>query len=227
MEGSIAKLFATEAANLAADHAIQGLGGYGYIAEYEVEKIKRDVRITTIYEGTSEIQQNIVSTFRWKKTRKTKGDFYLSICREMEKLDSSINDAGFRYYGLAAKALNDAVNLVHENRLTRQQYIMFLLADMMAQVEVGAGFAEKCFELVKNGDPEAEKAKAMSRIFANETAQLVINNINRILWGSEIFDENKISEFMRGISYDALVMSHMNIITDMDKVADILFERRK
>jgi alkylation response protein AidB-like acyl-CoA dehydrogenase len=76
VEGSIAKLFVTECVNEAADDAMQALGGYGYITEYEVEKIKRDVRITCIYEGTSEIQQNIISTFRWKKTRKSKGEFY-------------------------------------------------------------------------------------------------------------------------------------------------------
>ena len=226
MEGSIAKLFATEAANQAADHAIQGLGGYGYIAEYEVEKIRRDVRVTTIYEGTSEIQQNIISTFRWKKTWKTKGEFYLSISREMEKLDSALKDAGCIYYGLAAKALNDTITLVHENKLTRQQYIMFLLADMMTHVEVGASLARKCFMLVKNGGQEAEKIRIMSRIFANETAQLVINNVNKILTGSGIIEKKKISDFMQNISYDALMMSYMNVLRDMDRVADILFKRR-
>ena len=60
----------------AADAAIQAHGGYGYTREYMVEKIKRDVRITTIYEGTSEIQQNIIGVFRWKKTVSTKGAFY-------------------------------------------------------------------------------------------------------------------------------------------------------
>ncbi|MHC5039590.1 MAG: acyl-CoA dehydrogenase family protein, partial [Planctomycetota bacterium] len=58
VEGSIAKFFATESGNTAADAGIQALGGYGYIREYEVEKIKRDIKITCIYEGTSEIQQN-------------------------------------------------------------------------------------------------------------------------------------------------------------------------
>ncbi|HMK22970.1 MAG TPA: acyl-CoA dehydrogenase family protein, partial [Terriglobales bacterium] len=56
-EGAIAKYMATEAGNLAADASIQALGGYGYTHEYMVEKIKRDVRITTIYEGTSEIME--------------------------------------------------------------------------------------------------------------------------------------------------------------------------
>ena len=54
-EGAIGKYLATEAGNAAAEAAIQAHGGYGYTRDYMVEKIKRDVRITTIYEGTSEI----------------------------------------------------------------------------------------------------------------------------------------------------------------------------
>jgi hypothetical protein len=66
---------------------MQALGGYGYIHEYEVEKIKRDVKITCIYEGTSEIQQSIISTFRWKTSRKTKGGYYDGIAGEMMTLE--------------------------------------------------------------------------------------------------------------------------------------------
>jgi alkylation response protein AidB-like acyl-CoA dehydrogenase len=66
VEGAIAKYFATEAGNAAADAAIQAHGGYGYTHEYEVEKIRRDVRITTIYEGTSEIQRVVIGTHRWR-----------------------------------------------------------------------------------------------------------------------------------------------------------------
>lgn len=225
VEGSIAKLFTTESADKAADDAIQGLGGYGYIAEYEVEKIKRDVRIARIYEGTSEIQQNIISTFRWKKTWKTKGEFYLSIHNEMDKLNSSVADVGYRYYGLAAKALNDTIILVHENKLTRQQYIMFLLADMMAHVEVGASLARKSAVLIQNGGNEAEKFKIISRIFANETVRVVLNNMDKILMGSGIFDRNQILDFMASIPYNELMLSYENVLTDMDKLADILFER--
>ncbi|MBA3034874.1 MAG: acyl-CoA dehydrogenase, partial [Desulfobacterium sp.] len=225
VEGSIAKLFATESADKAADDAIQGLGGYGYIAEYEVEKIKRDVRITRIYEGTSEIQQNIIGTFRWKKTWKTKGEFYLSIYKEMDKLNASITDAGYRYYGLAAKALNDTITFVHENKLTRQQHIMFLLADMMAYVEVGASLARKSAFIIQSGGNQAEKFKIISRIFANETARLVLNNLDKILRGSGSFSPNQISDFMARISYDELMLSYENILADMDKLADIVFER--
>ena len=113
VEGSIAKLFTTEAANRCADDGMQALGGYGYITEFEVEKIKRDVKITCIYEGTSEIQQSIISTFRWKKTWKTKGGFYTAIAEEMEKLAASGPDAGYGIYARAARAVNEAVFLAH------------------------------------------------------------------------------------------------------------------
>jgi alkylation response protein AidB-like acyl-CoA dehydrogenase len=59
-EASMAKLFASEAAVRAADRAVQVFGGYGYIDEYPVGKYLRDARVTTLYEGTSEIQQLLI-----------------------------------------------------------------------------------------------------------------------------------------------------------------------
>ena len=72
-EGAIAKYMATESGNAAAEAAIQALGGYGYTREYMVEKIKRDVRITTIYEGTSEIMEMTIARDRWQQHLKTRG----------------------------------------------------------------------------------------------------------------------------------------------------------
>ena len=60
-EGSMAKVFATEKANRACDVAVQVHGGYGYIDEFPVERYYRDVRATTIYEGTSEIQRLVIA----------------------------------------------------------------------------------------------------------------------------------------------------------------------
>jgi alkylation response protein AidB-like acyl-CoA dehydrogenase len=225
VEGSIAKLFTTESANKAAEDAIQALGGYGYIAEYEVEKIKRDVRITCIYEGTSEIQQNIISMYRWKKTRKSKGEFYQSIRDEMMRLDGEADDLGCRIYGLAADALNQAVDLAHDQRLTRQQYVMFALADMMAHVEVGASLARKAFDVVQRGGAAAEKIKLISRLFANEAAQMISQGILKIVMGCGACDLDMTNDFLQKIAYTELTASCQNIITDMDRLADIVFER--
>jgi len=60
-EGSMAKVFATEKANRACDVAVQVHGGYGYIDEFPVERHYRDVRATTLYEGTSEIQRLVIA----------------------------------------------------------------------------------------------------------------------------------------------------------------------
>lgn len=226
VEGSIAKLFATEAADKAAGDAMQALGGYGYIAEYGVEKIKRDVKIACVYEGTSEIQQNIISTFRWKKTRKTRGEFYDGLAGEMEKGHADVGDAGCQFIALAARALNETITLVNDHRLTRQQFLMFALADMMTHVEVGISLARKANALNAAGDRETQKIKAMSRIFANDVAQLTAQNIIRILMGTGQFDQPAVSEFLEKVSYNELITSGRDVISDMDLVADILFGRK-
>jgi butyryl-CoA dehydrogenase len=60
-EASMAKLFASEVANKAAYKALQIHGGYGYTKEYKVERLYRDARVTTIYEGTSEVQRLVIA----------------------------------------------------------------------------------------------------------------------------------------------------------------------
>lgn len=60
-EASMAKMFATEAANRACYKALQMLGGYGYTRDFPLERYARDARITAIYEGTNEIQRLIIS----------------------------------------------------------------------------------------------------------------------------------------------------------------------
>lgn len=60
-KAAVAKLFASEAANRAANRAVQIHGGYGYSREYRVERLYRDARVLTLYEGTSEIQRLVIA----------------------------------------------------------------------------------------------------------------------------------------------------------------------
>ncbi len=60
-EASMAKLFASEMAERVCSGAIQTFGGYGYLSDYPVERIYRDVRVCQIYEGTSDIQRMLIS----------------------------------------------------------------------------------------------------------------------------------------------------------------------
>jgi len=225
VEGAIAKLFATESGNRAAEDAMQALGGYGYITEYEVEKIKRDVRITCIYEGTSEIQQNIISTFRWKTTRKSKGAFYAGLAEEMEALDREVPDAGGAFIALAARALNRIIFLVDERRLTRAQHVMFAVADMAMHVEIAASLARRAVARTRDGASRAELARVCARLFANETADVVSRAILMIVRGSGAFSAEETAEILTGGDYTGLADSFQNAIADMDRAADIIFER--
>jgi len=61
VEASMAKLFASEIAEKVCSAAIQTLGGYGYLQDFPVERIYRDVRVCQIYEGTSDIQRLVIA----------------------------------------------------------------------------------------------------------------------------------------------------------------------
>jgi butyryl-CoA dehydrogenase len=61
LESALCKMLASEAATYVTKEAIQILGGYGYICDYEVERMYRDAKITEIYEGTNEVQRIVVS----------------------------------------------------------------------------------------------------------------------------------------------------------------------
>ena len=60
-EAAMAKLFASEMAEQVCSAAIQVFGGYGYVSDFPVERIYRDVRVTQIYEGTSEVQKILIA----------------------------------------------------------------------------------------------------------------------------------------------------------------------
>jgi alkylation response protein AidB-like acyl-CoA dehydrogenase len=57
----MAKLYASEMANRLAYQALQIHGGYGYTKHFKVERLYRDARVTTLYEGTSEVQRIVIS----------------------------------------------------------------------------------------------------------------------------------------------------------------------
>jgi butyryl-CoA dehydrogenase len=60
-EAAMAKLFASEMAEKVCSDAIQVHGGYGYVSDFPVERIYRDVRVAQIYEGTSDIQRILIA----------------------------------------------------------------------------------------------------------------------------------------------------------------------
>jgi butyryl-CoA dehydrogenase len=66
-ESAMAKVFASDVAMRVTTDAVQVMGGYGYMKEYPVEKMMRDAKITQIYEGTNQIQRNIIARYLIKE----------------------------------------------------------------------------------------------------------------------------------------------------------------
>ena len=180
VEGSIAKFFATEAGDAMANDGIQAFGGYGYIHEYEVEKIKRDVKVLTIYEGTSEIQQNIISTFRLRNTVRSKGAFYGEMADGVEKLPE---DCGGPLLSRAIRAINNLILNARKNKLTKSQHVMFQLAEMITWCEVANAFCHKAAVYDGGQGRSPDFIKACARLFAREAIEKVYLNGLKVAQG--------------------------------------------
>ena len=142
-EGAIAKYLATEAGNLAADAAIQALGGYGYTREYMVEKIKRDARITRIYEGTSEIMEMTICRDRWQTHLKTHGQFYHDMARQLEEIHKQNDHVGGQIVSYCLHGLAELLEVSRAQRLTRHQHVLFRLGELIAHAEGAASLARR------------------------------------------------------------------------------------
>ncbi|NIT52845.1 MAG: acyl-CoA dehydrogenase [candidate division Zixibacteria bacterium] len=231
-EGAIAKYLATEAGNLAADASIQALGGYGYTREYMVEKIKRDVRITTIYEGTSEIMEMTICRDRWQLHLKTRGQYYHDLARKMENLHTKHSDVGANIAALCFHSLAELLELSRQQRLTRNQHILFRLGELIADAE-GAGSLAKRAARAAEGklNPKANKRfipvalAALSRIFAREAAQKVVQEGMRWACGADGVDETETANVEQALHITAIHRAQGGLINDMNYVADVLYER--
>jgi hypothetical protein len=96
---------------------------------------------------------------------------------------------------------------------------------MMMHVEIAASLVRRAASADRDGDADAEKARVFSKLFANEVAELLANNILKILLGSGIFEPEKITSFLAETSHTALAESYRSLVPCMDRAADIIFER--
>ena len=166
-EGAVAKYLATTAGNQAAEDSIQALGGYGYTKEYMVEKVKRDVRITTIYEGTSEIMEWTIARDRWQLHLKSRGAFYNDWADKLDHSQQEEPDNGAGTAALAMRALAVILERCRLDRLTRNQHILFRLGELITFAETAAIFAERVTQKPTEAIPlDCATRQAMARIHA-------------------------------------------------------------
>jgi alkylation response protein AidB-like acyl-CoA dehydrogenase len=229
-EGAIAKYLATEAGNLAADAAIQALGGYGYVREYLVEKIKRDVRITTIYEGTSEIMEMTISRDRWQLHLKSRGQHYHEAAREMEALHASNPLAGADIAALALHALAEVMERARVQRLTRNQHVQFRLGELASYAEGAAALARRAARAAAgtlSGKTDRrfapEVLAAVSRTYAREAAQRVAMDGLRWACGADGVSVSDLPAFEEAVRLREILAAQAGLIADMDTIRGAIY----
>jgi len=227
-EGAIAKYLASEAGNQAADAAIQALGGYGYTREFMVEKISRDVRITTIYEGTSEIMEMTIGRDRWQLHLKTRGDHYHAQARELEALHAVHPEVGADVAALGLHALATLMEHARLGRLTRNQHVQFRLGELIAHGEAAASFAGRAARAADGTlGPKADRRfgpaalAAMSRVYAREAALRAA--AEGLRWVGGAASAEGLAALAGDLDLAAIQRAQGGLLADMDTVRDTLY----
>jgi alkylation response protein AidB-like acyl-CoA dehydrogenase len=231
-EGAIAKYLATEAGNAAADAAIQALGGYGYVKEFLVEKIRRDVRITTIYEGTSEIMEMTIARDRWQDHLKTRGQHYRDRATELEELHTEHPAVGAGIAALAAHALAELLEWARVDRLTRNQHVLLRFGELIAKAE-GAGALARRAARAEAGTLNAKADRrfdaaalsAVSRVWARTAALDVAEQGLRWTVGADSSGRD-VAAGASAIGLAAIHAAQAGLLADMNRVADALYGRQ-
>ena len=233
-EGAIAKYMATEAGNAAAEASIQALGGYGYTHEYMVEKISRDVRITCIYEGTSEIMEMTISRDRWQLHLKTRGQHYHDEAKKMEALHARHPNVGADVAALALHGLAEVLGKARVARLTRYQHILLRLGEWIAYAECAGSLCRRASLMAEgklsekaNRRFDAIALAAMARIFAREAALKVGEEALRWVIGAGGVSEAEVPAFEASLGLPAIHRAQAGLISDFDHIADVLYGRAK
>ena len=231
-EGAISKFMATEAGHAAADASIQALGGYGYTRDYMVEKITRDVRITRIFEGTSEIMEMTIARDRWQQHLKSRGRFFLDEADKMEALHASNPNVGADVAALGFAALAGVLEHARMERLTRSQHVLFRLGELIAYSECAGSLSRRAAraaegQLPPKGDTrfEATALAALARIFARESALKAGRDGLRWIVGTPMNTNKEIGQIEQSLGLRSIDAAQEGLVADMDFVADVLYGR--
>ncbi|MCM2267786.1 MAG: acyl-CoA dehydrogenase family protein [Elusimicrobiales bacterium] len=216
-EGAIAKYGASEWGNKAADDAIQALGGYGYTKDFPVEKIKRDIKITCIYEGTSEVLEMTIYRGRWQEHLKSRGRYYLDMADRLDQVHAEEPRAGAHAAALALRALAAVLEECRVQKLTRHQHVTFKLGRLICAAETAAIFstaaaAKKYTETVRF---DREGWQAMARVFAREAAlNTALEGLALVLGAAD-----QAGSLADAVNIEAVQAEQKGLIADMDLVA--------
>jgi acyl-CoA dehydrogenase len=211
---------------------MQALGGYGYTREYMVEKIRRDTRITTIYEGTSEIMEMTIARDRWQAHLKTRGQHYHDLADELRRLHGEHPEVGADIAALALDALAEVMEWSRVGRLTRNQHVLLRLGELVTYGETAACIARKAARAVRSELNEKSERRfdakglaSIARVFARDAALRIADDGLRLVRGAGGAGDDRITELEQALRHHDIARAQAGLLNDMDHVADLVYGR--
>ncbi|MFJ7755524.1 acyl-CoA dehydrogenase family protein [Peribacillus muralis] len=180
-ECAINKVNCSEVLDRIIDEALQIHGGYGYMQEYEVERLYRDARISRIFEGTNEINRLTIAKLLMKK-RLQYGETWLAPLLDEEGTRNQ------HYIHLSKRLLNKSLKaLIHAKiNIQQEQEYSRLLADMMKEIHVmDSAFMRTEKAIQKNGMEKERLKENMTNVICEEGYSRVEGMAVLILAGTE------------------------------------------
>ena len=194
------------------------------------EKIKRDVRITTIYEGTSEIMEMTIARDRWQEHLKSRGHYYHDAAEHLDALHNEHGDVGADVAALAMHSLADIFEFARLSRLTRNQHILLRFGELVAWAESADTLARRAARALDGRLPEKGDTRfkpvqlaTISRVYARKAALKVATDGLALLAGS--IEHAAPQDLPDALQLPAIYRAQSGLLSDMNAVADALYGR--
>ena len=234
IETSMVKVFGSDCSHWVIDQGLQVLGGYGYLEEYSLAPAYRDDRINQIWEGTNEINRQIITGFMMKKALSEELPFRDAI-RSIDnflsedhvdddtEFSSEINSLeATKKFGLFL--FNESL-IAFGQDLKNEHQIMELLADIFTDIYTAESALVRARKIMESNSP-VQSTKDISRVFISEMVDRIVTNaqsiLNAVYDGSipkdTIFKMRKFDERMR-LSCNAVQLKR--------NIAEFVFEQEK
>jgi alkylation response protein AidB-like acyl-CoA dehydrogenase len=168
------------------------------------------VRITTIYEGTSEIQQSIIGTHRWRMCVRSKGGFYRDMAKALRELGCGEEAA------LAADALAETVLAFHAHKLPREQYVLWEMGRLAAEVETAVALAHKA---ASGNHAQSELLAPAAQLHGGAAARDVVCSGLRLLQATGKHSQDEIAAWREAARCDDALATSVGELEAMDRVA--------
>lgn len=211
IEASIAKVYGSEALWFAADEGVQTLGGYGFSAEYPMERVQRDSRINRIFEGTNEINRLLIPGTLLKRAMSGGIDLMGAISRIVAELKDGlaregqgplaqeIDIANFAKK-LAVYASGVAVQKYMQN-IQNEQLIMEAMANLTIEAfAIDSGVARALKLIAAHGEAKTSVVTAMVKTYASEKYAELLTTARTLLANVAAGNADEYAKYAKALS---------------------------